>query len=35
MRERAGIIGATLAIDSRPQDGTRVIVEVPTPEPAQ
>jgi signal transduction histidine kinase len=33
MRERAGIIGATLAIDSRPQDGTRVIVEVPTVEP--
>jgi len=33
MRERAGIIGATLAIDSRPQDGTRVIVDVPTPEP--
>jgi signal transduction histidine kinase len=34
MRERAGIIGATLAIDSRPQDGTRVIVDLPLGEPA-
>jgi signal transduction histidine kinase len=29
MRERAGIIGADLRIDSRPSDGTRVVVEVP------
>jgi signal transduction histidine kinase len=29
MRERAGIIGARLTIDSRPQDGTRVVVVVP------
>jgi signal transduction histidine kinase len=35
MRERAEIIGATLAIDSRPQDGTRVIVELPPGEPAR
>jgi signal transduction histidine kinase len=34
MRERAGIIGATLAIDSRPRDGTRVIVEIPMGAPA-
>jgi signal transduction histidine kinase len=31
MRERAELIGASLAIDSRPQDGTRVIVDVPLP----
>lgn len=35
MRERAGIIGGTLAIDSRPQDGTRVMVDLPVGEPAQ
>ena len=29
MRERAELIGASLAIESRPQDGTRVIVDVP------
>jgi signal transduction histidine kinase len=31
MRERAELIGASLAIDSRPQDGTRVVVDVPLP----
>jgi signal transduction histidine kinase len=31
MRERAELIGASLAIESRPQDGTRVIVDVPLP----
>ena len=29
MRERAALIGASLTVDSRPQDGTRVVVEVP------
>jgi signal transduction histidine kinase len=29
MRQRAAIIGGTLSIDSRPQDGTRVVVDVP------
>jgi signal transduction histidine kinase len=29
MQERAGLIGATLAIVSRPRDGTRVTVDVP------
>lgn len=29
MRERAGLIGASLTIDSQPQNGTRVVVEVP------
>jgi signal transduction histidine kinase len=29
MRERAGIIGAVLRIESQPSDGTRVIVDVP------
>ena len=29
MRERAVLIGASLNVDSRPQDGTRVVVEVP------
>jgi len=29
MRERAELIGASLAIESRPMDGTRVIVDVP------
>ncbi|MGH2455412.1 MAG: sensor histidine kinase [Candidatus Limnocylindria bacterium] len=28
MRERAGIIGGTLHIDSQPQDGTRVVLEL-------
>ncbi len=30
MRERADVIGARLEIDSRPQDGTRVLVELPS-----
>jgi signal transduction histidine kinase len=29
MRERAEIIGGELAIDSRPQDGTRILIRVP------
>jgi signal transduction histidine kinase len=29
MRERAGIIGAELRIESAPQDGTRVVLDVP------
>ena len=29
MRERAALIGATFSVDSRPQDGTKVMVEVP------
>jgi signal transduction histidine kinase len=29
MRERAALIGASLTIDSQPQNGTRVVVEVP------
>jgi signal transduction histidine kinase len=29
MRERAELIGATLAIESQPRDGTRVVVDVP------
>jgi signal transduction histidine kinase len=29
MRERAGLIGASITIDSQPRDGTRVVVEVP------
>jgi signal transduction histidine kinase len=29
MRQRAAIIGGTLSVDSRPQDGTRVVVQVP------
>jgi signal transduction histidine kinase len=29
MRERAELIGASLVVESRPQDGTRVIVDVP------
>jgi signal transduction histidine kinase len=35
MRERAELIGASLEIDSRPQDGTRVIVDVPLGRAAQ
>ena len=35
MRERAELIGASLEIDSRPQDGTRVIVSVPLGRAAQ
>jgi signal transduction histidine kinase len=31
MRERAELIGASLAIESRPQDGTRVTVDLPLP----
>jgi signal transduction histidine kinase len=31
MRERAELIGASLTVDSRPQDGTRVNVDVPLP----
>lgn len=29
MRQRAAIIGGTLSVDSRPQDGTRVTVQMP------
>jgi signal transduction histidine kinase len=29
MQQRAAIIGATLTVDSRPQDGTRVTVQIP------
>jgi signal transduction histidine kinase len=29
MQQRAGIIGAMFSVDSRPQDGTRVTVQVP------
>jgi signal transduction histidine kinase len=29
MRQRAELIGGTLSVDSRPQDGTRVVVAVP------
>ncbi len=29
MRERAELIGARLAIDSRPMDGTRIVIELP------
>jgi two-component system sensor histidine kinase UhpB len=32
MRERADLVGATLDIWSRPQDGTRITVEVTTEE---
>jgi signal transduction histidine kinase len=35
MRERAELIGASLAIESRPMDGTRVIVDVPLTRAAQ
>jgi signal transduction histidine kinase len=35
MRERAELIGASLAIESRPMDGTRVIVDVPLIRAAQ
>ena len=35
MRERAELIGASLTVDSRPQDGTRVNVDVPLPVAAQ
>jgi signal transduction histidine kinase len=35
MRERAELIGASLAIESRPMDGTRVIVDVPLGRAAQ
>ncbi len=31
MRERAALIGATIRVESRPQDGTRVVVELPGP----
>jgi signal transduction histidine kinase len=31
MRERAELIGASLSIESPPQDGTRVIVDLPLP----
>jgi signal transduction histidine kinase len=31
MRERAALIGATLRVESRPQDGTRVVVELALP----
>ena len=29
MRQRAAIIGATLSVDSQPQDGTKVVVQLP------
>jgi signal transduction histidine kinase len=32
MAERAELIGAVLAIDSRPADGTRVVIDIPLPE---
>jgi signal transduction histidine kinase len=35
MRERAELIGASLTFDSRQQDGTRVIIDVPLPVVAQ
>jgi signal transduction histidine kinase len=35
MRERAELIGASLAIESQPLDGTRVIVDMPMPGVAQ
>jgi signal transduction histidine kinase len=35
MRERAELIGASLAVDSRPLDGTRIFVDVPLPGVAQ
>lgn len=35
MRERAELIGASLAVESRPMDGTRVIVDVPLAPAAQ
>lgn len=31
MRERAALINASLTIDSRPSDGTRLTVELPFP----
>jgi signal transduction histidine kinase len=31
MRERAALIGATVQIESQPQGGTRVVVELPSP----
>jgi len=34
MRERTELIGGQLTIDSRPQDGTRIRVLVPLPQPA-
>jgi signal transduction histidine kinase len=35
MRERAELIGASLAIESQPLDGTRVVVDVPLARAAQ
>jgi signal transduction histidine kinase len=35
MRERAELIGGRLAVESHPQDGTRVRVDVPTLEEAR
>jgi signal transduction histidine kinase len=35
MRERAELVGAALEIDSRPADGTRVVLNIPTAEPAR
>jgi signal transduction histidine kinase len=29
MRERAALIGARLAVESRSQDGTRITIELP------
>ena len=31
MQQRAAVIGASLSVDSRPQDGTRVTVQLPLP----
>jgi NarL family two-component system sensor histidine kinase LiaS len=35
MQQRAAIIGAQLKVDSRPQDGTRVVVQLPLTEAAR
>jgi signal transduction histidine kinase len=34
MRERAEMVGAELVIDSRPADGTRIVVDLPAAEAA-
>jgi signal transduction histidine kinase len=35
MAERAELIGAELAIDSQPADGTKVVLNIPLPEGAR
>jgi len=35
MRERAALVGGTAEVESQPGEGTRVIVRIPTPPPAQ